>query len=88
MNMKHLIYIFLAGLILLVVGCGGSGGPSPTPVSTTSPTPVPTASPTLVPTTSFPSLDVRPFQNQGVGMQFWGRQWMPSADDPMRAEFI
>ena len=51
-------------------------------------TPRPTATPIPAPITSFPSLDVRPFQNQGVGIQFWGQPWMPSVDDPMRAEFI
>lgn len=74
--MKQLTYIFLTGLILLVVGCGDSKDLSPTPVATS------------LPTTSFPSPDVRPFQNQGVGMHFWGRHWVPSAGDPMRAEFI
>ena len=61
--------------------------PTPVPPIATS-IPEPTATPIPVPTTSFPSLDVRPFQNQGVGIQFWDRHWVPSADDPMRAEFI
>jgi hypothetical protein len=45
--MRYLTYIFLAGLTLLLVGCGDSGGPSQTPVATT-----PTATPVSARTTS------------------------------------
>ncbi|MEC7701101.1 MAG: hypothetical protein VX652_04840, partial [Candidatus Thermoplasmatota archaeon] len=40
------------------------------------------------PVTHVPPIDVRPFENQGVGIQFWSREWMPSEDDAARAELI
>ena len=52
--MKYLTYIFIAGLILLVVGCSG-GAEIVGPVTTTAPVATPTASPTAVPTTTEPA---------------------------------
>ena len=40
------------------------------------------------PVTHVPPIDVRPFENQGVGIQFWSREWMPSEDDAARADLI
>lgn len=57
----------------MVAGCGGGGGTTPS---------------SGPPTTSVPPLGVRPFENQGVGIQFWNRSWLPDVGDARRADFI
>ena len=58
--MKHLTYVFLAGLMLIVVGCSVSTedvdieATVPTPAPTAKPTTVPTPAPTTVPTAVSP----------------------------------